>query len=81
MFQNINAVKYQDWFRNDTKYEHSFIKLVDLLWHFSPPERIIIWDSIQLSKIYAPLKRSRHYKTHLRLITPKVLTVYLQIDY
>lgn len=46
----------------DTTTQVIYVKLVGLIWQFSPADRINMWDSIQLSKIYAPLKRSGHYK-------------------
>lgn len=35
---------------------HVYVKLVGLIWQVSPPERTDVRDSIQLSKIYAPLR-------------------------
>lgn len=72
--------------RNDTiQHTGVYVKLVGLIWQFPPPDRINIWDSIQLSKIYAPRRDQdttliHQPNTPLPPPKKKVLIIQLQID-
>lgn len=58
--------------RNDTiQNTDIYVKLVGLIWQYSPPDRINIRDPIQQSKIYAPLSDQDTTKSTSDSSTPR----------